>query len=294
MLKVKLYELLKHHNISTYSFAKAIKATGIRSENWAYRLVRGELNLTMDTLELVISVISQISNTKITVTDILTYQHSNTSSVNTNNSVGFVEQTVISTPLTIVPEGEIKREKLKFIVNPIEGVLNYTFSIFHYKSKSILIFENTPNNIFIPSVNILCPNVEYGWKVKAFSLSGWSSFSTTKRFIISSDSKVLSSKFSAPPNAPQAVSPSGLVSNLKPALIVNPVDNATGYSFYLRDIHSDAVYDFEYATKCPEFQVPENILKHKGKYKWNSRAFNCGGFSATYSNSLIFEINLKS
>ena len=291
MLRVKLYELLKSNNISSYRFAKAVSQTGLRSENWAYRLLRGELNLTLDSLELVIQLISAVTDKNITVSDILEYRHS--SNIEANSQIdNFELSNNIPTPLTIYPEGEIIGSELKFIVNPIESALNYTFSIFHYQSKQIILFKNTRSNIFSPATNALCPNVEYGWKVKVFGFSGWSAFSSTKRFIISSKTAKLSKNYETIPAVPKAISPTGVVTSLRPILKLEEVEFATGYSFYLRDINTDTLFDFEFASKKPQFKLAANIVKNSGRYKWNARSYNCGGFSSSYSKSMIFEVKL--
>jgi len=291
MLRVKLTELLKSNNISSYRFAKAVSRTGLRSENWAYRLLRGEINLTLDSLELVIQIISNLSAKNITVSDLLEYKHSSGNKTE-NRVANFELSNNIPTPLTIAPEGEITRDELKFVVNPIESALNYTFSIFHYKTKQIILFKNSRSNIFRPVKNALCPNIEYGWKVKVFGFSGWSAFSSTKRFIISANVAKLAKEYELIPATPKAISPTGIVRSLRPVLKLEEVKFATGYSFYLRDINSDTLFDFEFASKKPQFKLPAKIIKPAGRYKWNARSYNCGGFSSSYSKSMIFEVKL--
>ena len=84
-----------------------------------------------------------------------------------------------------------------------------------------------------------------------------------------------------------------MVTTLTPVLEVKPVEGAVGYGFYMRDLVTDRVYDFEYQSTTPTFKLPEGIVSDGGRYRWNARAYNCAGFSLGYSDTMNFEVALN-
>ncbi len=71
MVRLKLRKLLDEHGITPYRFAQAVKATGTRSESWAYRTARGEIKLTADGLALIVETLRDLTGKRISVDDVV-------------------------------------------------------------------------------------------------------------------------------------------------------------------------------------------------------------------------------
>lgn len=201
----------------------------------------------------------------------------------------------IPTPIAIGPEGEIQGMEPKLRVEPVPDVTHYLYSVFNLLSRQNVIYENTSEPFLIIPKHALCPNAKYGWKAKAFRGAEESSFSSNMEFSVFSEDPETQTYATqdTQPGIPVAVGPEGTVTTLASTLEVRPVKDAVGYGFYLRNLKTDQVYDFEYQATAHVFDIPEGILQNGGRYRWNARAFNCAGFSLGYSDTLSFEVMLE-
>ena len=196
------------------------------------------------------------------------------------------------TPVQIGPEGDSQSLTPKLRVDPVEGATNYEFSVFNLESRQNVLNENTDEPFFIVPENAVCAGALYGWSAKVFRGGEWSSFSSRMEFVISEGEGGAVAQQRAPPEIPKAVLPQEVVTTLTPTLEVTPVEEATGYGFYLRDLDTDQVYEFEYASTTPTFTLPEGLVREGGRYRWNARARNCAGFSVGYTDTLEFQVDI--
>jgi len=376
MVRLRLRKLLDYHGITPYRFAQAVKATGTRSESWAYRTARGEIKLTADGLALIVEVLRELTEEKITINDVVeivgdednepvlsaprderqeqatlaVLYHETSSETGTVLALssppvseetgvyrkrralprpplfsllsifalvavsflaGFYGKALVDasrssqaqvagnepipTPVAIGPEGEVQGAEPKLRIEPVPGATHYVYSIFNLLSRQNVVYENSSKPFLIVPENALCPNARYAWKAKAFRGAEESSFSSNMEFsIYSEDPKTREyATQDTQPEIPVAVGPKGTVTSLTPTLEVKPVANAVGYGFYLRDLTTDRVYDFEYQALTHRFEIPDGILSDGRRYRWNARAFNCAGFSLGYSDTYSFEVVLK-
>lgn len=375
MVRYKVSKLLNSYGITPYRFAQAVKATGTRSESWAYRTARGEIKLTADGLALIVEVLRDLTHKEITVDDVVEIVDDENSdpdplppkderheqetlnvlyretrletgttlipysapasketrfyqrrvvprlslltlvSVLTLVVVSFlagfygksflnvlrqsqdqiVESGPIPTPVAIGPEGEVQGAEPKLRIEPVPGATHYVYSIFNLLSRQNVVYENSSEAFLITPKNALCPNAKYAWKAKAFRGAEESSFSSNMEFSIHSEDPETQeyAKQDTQPEIPAAVGPEGVITSLTPTLEIRPIISAVGYGFYLRDLTTDQVYDFEYQALTHKFEIPEGILSGGRRYRWNARAFNCAGFSLGYSDTLSFEVAVR-
>lgn len=196
------------------------------------------------------------------------------------------------TPVQIGPEGDSQSLTPKLRVDPVEGATNYEFSVFNLNSRQNVLNENTDEPFFIVPENAVCAGAPYGWSAKVFRGGEWSSFSSRMEFVISEGEGGAVAQQIVPPETPRAVAPQEVVTTLTPTLEVTSVEEATGYGFYLRDLDTDQVYEFEYASTTPTFTLPECLVSEGGRYRWNARTRNCAGFSTGYTDTLEFQVDV--
>lgn len=154
----------------------------------------------------------------------------------------------LSTPIAIGPEGAVQGTEPKLRIEPVAGATHYVYSIFNLLSRQNVVHENSSEPFLITPKNALCPNARYAWKAKAFQGAEESSFSSNMEFSIHSDDPN-TQKYATQdtqPDIPTAVRPNGTVTSITPTLEVKPATDAVGYGFYLQDLTTDQVYDFEY------------------------------------------------
>lgn len=197
----------------------------------------------------------------------------------------------VPVPVQIGPEGDTTSLTPKLRVNAVEGATNYEFSVFNLISRQNVLNENSKEPFFIVPTNAVCPGAPYGWSAKVFRGSEWSSFSSRMEFTVSAGEREVQTQQEKPPDTPQALAPNGVVTSLTPTLEVTPVDTATGYGYYFRDLDTDRVYEYEYAATAATFTLPDGLLKNKGRYRWNARSRNCAGFSMGYTDTLVFNVD---
>ena len=197
------------------------------------------------------------------------------------------------TPVQIGPEGNPQSFTPKLRVNSVEGATNYEFSVFNLKSRQNVLNENTEEPFYIVPENAVCAGAPYGWSAKVFRGGEWSSFSSRMEFIVSEGEGGAATQQTTPPKIPKSVAPQEVVTTLTPTLEVTPVEGATGYGFYLRDLDTDQVYEFEYASTTPTFTLPADLVRDGGRYRWNARARNCAGFSTGYTDTLEFQADVR-
>ena len=202
----------------------------------------------------------------------------------------------LATPLPIGPEGAVWSTEPKLRVEPVAGATHYTYSVFNSLSRQNVLHERSPEPFFTVPRNALCPAVRYGWKARAHRGEQESSFSSNTDFVIEADhpESALYTSQNTQPEIPVSLEPNGVVTTLTPVLEVEAVEGAVGYGFYMRDLVTDRVHDFEYQSTTPTFEIPTGILSNGGRYRWNARAYNCAGFSLGYSDTMNFEVQLNS
>ena len=123
----------------------------------------------------------------------------------------------------------------------------------------------------------LCGGVSYTWTARVRTTAGWSGYASPASFVVPppTSAKVTT----VPPPAPNALGPSGMVASPTPTLELSRVPTARHYSFYVRDLTSDALIYIHRVSTTPSHQLPEGLLKPDRRYRWNGRARNCAGFS---------------
>ncbi len=81
-------------------------------------------------------------------------------------------------------------------------------------------------------------------------------------------------------NSPgNASSPGPVISTLAPVMSWNPVNGATSYGLYVRDLVTDKlVYDNDFVPNDTSLSLPRGTLMPGHNYRWNMRARNSAGF----------------
>lgn len=200
----------------------------------------------------------------------------------------------VQVPRLIGPEGKITDLSPKLRVETVRAANDYEFSVFNLKSRKNIFISNTPNPFYNLPKNVLCPDAPYGWKARAAINGRWSSFASTMEFFVSDNTHPwrIYAQQENEPETPNILEPNGIVTSLPVILKVSEVEGAIGYGFYLRDLETEHLYDFEYDSQNHELRLPEGVIQDGHRYGWNARARNCAGFS-DYTQRLEFEVNLS-
>jgi hypothetical protein len=88
-----------------------------------------------------------------------------------------------------------------------------------------------------------------------------------------------------------ASSPGTLIGTSTPTFQWSAVTGATGYGLYISDVTTGSpvlVYDNDFVANVTSLALPAGFLQVGRSYRWNMRARNSAGFSATFSSYLFF------
>jgi len=161
--------------------------------------------------------------------------------------------------------------------------------------SSCVITQSVSGTSFTASSGMLSAGATYYWKVQAFVLtgstvtqqgnySGVSTFTTQAAVTIPAAPPTLISPGSSS-------SPGPLLSTSAPTFFWNAVGGATGYGLYISDVTSGTpvlVYDNDNVSNVTSLTLPSGYLFPGRTYRWNMRARNSAGFSATFSGHFYF------
>ena len=205
----------------------------------------------------------------------------------------------LAVPTLIGPEGNIDQLAPTLRISEVSGAVAYEFYVEDLVSNEGVYTGPIPNSAFPIPEHTLCPNTSYAWRARTLGDDGWTSFSSSAQFTVTSDAVAPSqvallelSKIANRPEMPTITAPIGSTSTTTPTLAVEPAPNVMGYGFYIRDLATDKViYDNNFVTE-PSAQVPPDVLEDGGVYQWNTRARNCHEWSE-FTPAQIFTVNVN-
>lgn len=167
-------------------------------------------------------------------------------------------------------------------VEPVEAAAEYEFRLLNGDTGHELIDTSVAGPALAVPESYLCGGVSYTWTARVRTAAGWSGYASPASFMVPSptSAKVSSAKVATvPPSRPNVLGPSGMVASLTPTLQLSRVPTTRHYSFYVRDLTSDALIYIHRVSTTPSHKLPEGLLKPNRLYRWNGRARNCAGFS---------------
>lgn len=167
-------------------------------------------------------------------------------------------------------------------VEPVEAAAEYEFRLLNGDTGHELIDTSVAGPALAVPESYLCGGVNYTWTARVRTAAGWSGYASPASFMVPSPTsvKVSSAKVATiPPSRPNVLGPSGMVASLTPTLQLSRVPKTRHYSFYIRDLTSDALIYIHRVSTTPNHKLPEGLLKPDRLYRWNGRARNCAGFS---------------
>ena len=205
----------------------------------------------------------------------------------------------LAVPTLIGPEGDIDQLTPTLRISEVPGAVAYEFYVEDLISNEGVYTGPIPNSAFPIPEHTLCPSTSYAWRARALGDDGWTSFSSSAQFTVTSEAitpsqiKLLElSRITNKPKIPTIAAPIGSTSTTTPTLAVEPAPNVMGYGFYIRDLATDrVVYDNNFVIE-PNVQVPPDVLEDGGVYQWNTRARNCHEWSE-FTSAQIFTVNVN-
>jgi transcriptional regulator with XRE-family HTH domain len=275
MLRFKLKLFLEQHGLTAYQLAQAVEEL---DEQTIFAYARGSRTPRLDSLDLLIGALRDLTGLEVGVADLLEYhdERADEREAPPPASRTFPGDEV-PTPGLIGPEGLVHEVTPGLRLQPVPGATRYAFFVRNVRDNRYLV-ENALSDGPVYHLPVpLGPGERYVWSARAHGSQGWSSFSSPLVFTVVPSAGPDASLVKLAPPVP--VTTFSETDSTTPTLSVEAGDSANWYGFYIRDLGRDAlVYDNDYAAQA-SIDVPAGILVPGGRYRWNARVRNAAGWS---------------